>query len=150
MFPAKLAFVTALSLYIFFNLVVAAKEVTRNANPSPTDNCANCPSCQCPPSVPTPGYPLYGPPPPAPPPSSSPGYPYGRVPPPPPPRGQGKCPPTQPGQCCQQYPQNPQYLSPPGGYVPYPDDNHAANSSPFSIFLSVMMVMLFYSTVLFF
>ncbi|KAM1116621.1 hypothetical protein TB2_007001 [Malus domestica] len=149
MFPVKLAFVTALSLPIFFNLPVAAEEVTRNANPSPTDNCANCPSCLCPPAVPIPGYPLYGPPPPGPPPPSSPGYPYEGVP-PPPPSGQGKCPPTQPGQCCQQYPQNPQYPSPPGGYVPYPDDNHAASSSPFLIFLPVMMVMLFSSAVPFF
>ncbi|XP_040361913.1 uncharacterized protein LOC112202300 isoform X4 [Rosa chinensis] len=154
MFPLKLAvFFTALCLSVFSNLVFI-KEISGDATPSsPSANCVTCTTCQypCPPAG---GDPLYPPPPP----SQTGEYPP--PPPPPPPQQpshQGKCPPGQ-YQCCQ-YPQGysppgpiPQYLTPPGtfgggggGYVPYP--YNSASSSPLSVLLSVLVMMLFSSAV---
>ncbi|KAL6195942.1 hypothetical protein ACLB2K_031559 [Fragaria x ananassa] len=159
MFPLKLAvFFTAMCFSVFSNLVFI-KEVSGDAAPSSASaNCVTCTTCQYP-CPPTGGYPLYPPPPP-----SQTGE-YAAPPPPPPspppqqPSRPGKCPPGQ-YQCCQN-PQGysppgqfPQYPTPPGtfagggGYVPYPYGS--ASSSPLSILLSALTMVLLFSSGAFF
>ncbi|KAM5584510.1 nudix hydrolase 10 [Rosa sericea] len=154
MFPLKLAvFFTALCFSVFSNLVFI-KEVSGDSTPSsPSANCVTCTTCQypCPPAG---GDPLYPPPPPS---------QTGEYPPPPPPQqpsDQGKCP---PGQYQYPTPQGysppgpiPQYPTPPGtfggggGYVPYgPYPYKSASSSPLSFLLSVLVMVLFSSAVFF-
>lgn len=144
MFPAKLAVLfTALCFSVFFNLVFINK-VFGDAMPSSTSNCVTCLTCQFP-CTPGGGYPLYPPPPPS-----------QTLPQPPPPPQQPKCPPGQPSQYPTppgQYPQSP---TPPGtiggggGYVPYPyNQENSATSSPLSILLSVLVMLLFSSAVFF-
>lgn len=140
MFPAKLAVLfTALCFSVFFNLVFI-KEVSGDAMPS-TANCVTCLTCQYP-CTPGGGYPLYPPPPPS----------QTSSPPPPTPPQQPKCPPGQPSQYPTPPGQYPLYPSPPGtigggGYVPYP--YNSASSSPLSILLSVLVMLLFSSAVFF-
>ena len=120
-----------------------AWESSGDAMPSPTAclNCTICPYPCHPLPPPDSGTPSYG----APPPPSLPGYATYAPPPPPPPSlpgyPQGKCPPTPGVQCCQYIPPAPPYQ-----YVPY--GNHA-HSFPMPIFLNVVMILLFFSAVLF-
>ncbi|XP_040361827.1 nudix hydrolase 10 [Rosa chinensis] len=152
MFPLKLAvFFTALCLSVFSNLVFI-KEISGDATPSsPSANCVTCTTCQypCPPAG---GDPLYPPPPPY-----KPGVPAtattatAQQ-----PSHQGKCPQVSisVANTLRDTPSGPDSSVPHppgtfggggGGYVPYP--YNSASSSPLSVLLSVLVMMLFSSAV---